>query len=141
MRSLAVWLILIPLAGSMHDLIFNEVRCTTSTKKSAEMSNCAINKQFLSFELNFLRSLDDWDVSINLIWIQVINFTFKLTLELFRRNGAKFSPIFKFPPVPWCPLNAGKSKFSGFQKLIQGIRSSVPQLFHKYNFFIISSNN
>ena len=39
-------------------------------------------------------------------------------------------------PVPWCAVNDGKSKFVGFQKLIQGLRVSAPKMFHKYFFKI-----
>lgn len=58
------WLILtLPLVCSMHTMNITDVLCTNSPKKSSEITNCLVSGRYLSFDINFKRRLDDWNVS------------------------------------------------------------------------------
>lgn len=62
MISVALWLIILPAVLAVHEVEFNDLKCSTSEKRSAEMTNCVYGGRFISFNINFLRKLDDWTV-------------------------------------------------------------------------------
>lgn len=63
MIFLTLWFIIFPVVSTVHEIEFSDFKCSTSAKKSAEMTNCVYGGRFISFDLNFLRRLDDWKVS------------------------------------------------------------------------------
>lgn len=64
MRFLIIWLILLRSAFCMHAVETTEFVCSNSAKKSAELTNCDFFGRYISWDLNFLRSVDNWSVKI-----------------------------------------------------------------------------
>lgn len=62
MRLLVVWLLILSLTAS-HIMEINDLVCSTSSKKSADITNCSFGGRYINSQVNFIRPLDDWKVS------------------------------------------------------------------------------
>lgn len=62
MHRLILFLVVLKISVAMHTLEFLDFQCISSSKKSAEVSNCENNGKYLAVDINFLRPLNDWQV-------------------------------------------------------------------------------
>lgn len=63
MKLFAIWLSIVVLVDTLM-IEFNDVSCSTSTKRSAEITNCQFKGRYVSFNVNFFRTLDNWKVKV-----------------------------------------------------------------------------
>lgn len=63
MRFLILWLLIDSYVLAMHITEVSEFLCSASPKKSAEVTDCTFQGRYISWDLNFLRSLNNWNVS------------------------------------------------------------------------------
>lgn len=130
LKIFGLLLMFYPFALCANDLTFTNIICDTSNKKSAEIFNCGVNGKFLHFDIETAQRLECKFFNFNIL--KLFLKYLKVKVDFWRRKKESFySSIFKFAPVPWCSLNDGTSKFSGFQKTIQGVKQSAPEIFHK----------
>lgn len=55
-------MLFIPFVYALHEVEYLDLVCSRSSKKSAEIGNCTYGGKFISFDINFLRPLNDWKV-------------------------------------------------------------------------------